>query len=231
MMISKIKALGLAFVAVTAMSAVVASTGQASSLDFGVSPAILTGESENEHVFTINRTDGSKANAICGAATFEGTTTGLNVTEEVVTATYSTCKLLGMVATVQMQGCRFLITNAGQPAHTGLMDIAGCTAGKSITIKSAFCTVEIPPQTGISHVVASNIGGNNVTLEGTLTGLTITQIGTLCPDGNNHHSKNGSASGNLIMGAYNHLGTSQLTQHGHQYNAFTRGTQVSLVST
>jgi hypothetical protein len=237
-MISKIKALGLAFVAITAMSAIAASAAQAGQLDVGIQPAVITGHSEpgQEHVLTVTKSTpenkGEKFNSFCPTASLEATTQGLKIDELTATATYgpnaagAKCQLFGQPATVQMHGCKYTLTGtqttAGvlHPANTATVDIVGCTAGKQITIQSAFCQVVIPEQNHLSHVVGKNElteGVKSVTLEATVAGITHTQFGA-CPDGNNHHSNNASFAGNTWVKAYKDEGVKQVTEHGHQFS-------------
>lgn len=231
-MISKIKALGLAFVAITALSAMAASAAQAGAFDIGAQPAVVKGQSEGTHTLTVTTTGGAKTTASCPAASFEGTSVGQNINEATITPTYGpNCKLFGIASEVKMNGCKFTITGAGQAANTTLVDIVGCTVGKQIETVSAVCVFHIPEQNGLSHIVATNIGSNEVTLEATLTSITFTQTGAACPDGNNHQSKTATISGNTIIKAFKHGGTKQLTKHGHQYNETTAGEQVSLLTT
>jgi hypothetical protein len=136
-----------------------------------------------------------------------------------------------------MHGCKYTLTGAGHAANTSTVDIVGCTPGKSITIQSASCSLVIPEQNNLSHLVGTNVatgGGvpHEVTLSSTITGLTHTQFG-VCPDGNSHHSNNLSFTGNTIVKAYEDDKVSvQVTKHGHQYTEFVHGfKQVSLTST
>jgi hypothetical protein len=238
-MTNKIKALGLAFVAIAAMSAIAAQAAQAGSFDIGVQPAVITGHSEEgqKDIFTVQSTNGNKFDAVC-THSLEATTQGLqNVQEITATTTKTGCTLFGMAAQVRMNGCKDTFTGAGQPANTFLLDIVGCTvATPYIQIQTAICQIRIPEQNGISHVVGSNLQTgigqpHEVTLTTTASGITITQIGAGCPDGNNHHSQNGSSQGNMILKAFQDLGGHLVTKHAHQYIELTDGAQVNLTST
>lgn len=239
-MIGKIKALGLAFVVTAAMSAVAASAAQAGSFDIGAQPAVIKGHSEagQQHLLSVTRTAGGVFNATCKTASFEGTSQGQSISEATITPTYGEsegaptgCTLFGQSSVVKMNGCKFTITGSGQPSNTYLLDIVGCTSGKQIETKTAVCTFHIPEQNGLSHVVATNIGINEITLEATLTTITFTQTGAACPDGNNHQSTSASIQGNTIMKAFKDSGTKQVTKHSHQYTESTAGEQVSFTTT
>jgi hypothetical protein len=245
-MIHKIKALGLAFVAITALSAVAASAAQAGTLDVGIQPAVITGHSEpaQEHVFTVTKSTpenkGEKFNVVIPTVSFEATTQGLKIDELTATATYGPgIKLFGQPATVRMNGCKYTLTGsqttAGveHAANTFTIDIVGCTAGKQITFQSEFCQLVIPEQNHLSHVVGKNElteGVKSVTLQATLTGMTHTQFGA-CPDGNNHHSNNLSYTGNTWVKAYKDEGSTQVTEHGHQFSRLKDGALSTLEST
>jgi hypothetical protein len=242
-MIGKIKAFGLTIVALAAMSAFAASAAQAGSFDIGASPAVVKGHSETgqNHILSFKSTNGSPFNSICTTASFEGTTTGqVQVTDATVTPTYGIaekaptgCTLAGQAAQVRVNGCKYTITGEVSPANTGVVDVIGCTAATPyIQIKSALCELRIPMQNGLSHVVATNIGdGKQVTLNATVSGITVHQVGAACPDGNGHKSVTGGFTGNTLVTAFKPAGTTQVTVHEHQYLENKTGEQVALTST
>ena len=248
-MTSKIKILGLSLIAIVATSALAASAAQAGSFDIGASPAVLTGHSElgtgQVHVMTLTRTDGTKFDANCTTASSEGTTTGQAIDELTLTPTYGSseaaptgCTLFGQNAQVKVNGCKYTITGTGQAARTALLDIVGCTSlTPYIQFKSAICEVRIPEQNGVgknglSHLVSLNLaGGKEITLETTISGITVHQIGGSCPDKDGHKSTNGSLVGNTILKVFKPSSASQVTKHGHQYVETKCGEQVTLVAT
>lgn len=221
-------------------SAIAASAAQAGETDIGAQPAVLFGHSEagQVHIVTLTSTAGSKFNSSCPTASFEGTTQGQKINEETLTPTYSgnattpNCTAFGVGAQVLANGCKFTITGAGQPSRTGVMDLVGCTSGKSAEVKTAICTIDIPEQNGVSHIVATNIASQEVTLSATMTGITVRQTGAACPDGNNHVSATGSATGNTLLKARVDANGSQVTKHGHQYQELAQtGAQVAISTT
>ena len=220
-MIGKLKDLGLAFVAVAAMSAFSASTAQAGELDIGLQPASLFAHSESfqNHVFTLRSTNGSQFNTSCPTASLEGTTQGQKINEATVTATYGpNCTAFGVAAQVLMNGCKYTLTGAGDPANSAAVDIVGCTFGKQIEIKTAICTLDIPEQNSLWHVVGSNLSASEVTLRATIKSIQVRQTGAACPDGNNHVTiLGGSFTGNSILRARADFGGSLVTNHSHQY--------------
>ena len=253
-MISKIKALGLAVVAVAAFSAMMVSAAQASKLDLGAETAVLTGHSEpiagqekfQEHFLTVQNTAKTQTlQAKCDTASFEGTTQGQTIEEATVTATYGTgkgvfseaqgCSVGGIKAQVLMNGCKYTLTGAGQAAGTLLVDVIGCTEGKQIEINVAAggCALKIPAQNGLSHLVGKQLTSQEATVEATVTGIKVQQSGSVsCPDGTTAHTgTNGGFSGNTIVKAFQDAGTKQVTKHGHQYTEHLCGTQVTIQTT
>ena len=239
-MIPKIKILSFAIATVLAMNALPASTVQAGDLDIGIQPASLFAHSESNqnHVLTFTSTSGGKFNSSCPTASLEGTTQGQKINELTVTATYSgnteipNCTAFGVASQVLMNGCKYTATGNGQPEKTALVDIVGCTEGKSIEIKTAICTLDIPMQNGLPHVVGVNLTSQEVTLNATVSTIVVRQTGPACPDGNNHFSATGSYTGNMIVKARADNSGQTITRHGHQYQELAQsGGQVSLSAT
>ena len=242
-MISKLKSLGLAFFAITAMSAVAASAAQAGSLDLGTSPANLHAHSEanQQHELILQKTgfQGQQLNrfpAKCPTAALAGTTQGQIVQEATVTATYSpngvaNCQAFGVMAQVLMNGCKYTVTGSGQPANTAVVDIVGCTAGKQIEIKTAICSLDVPELNGLPHVTGGNLTSQEVTVSAKVIDITVRQTGAACPDGNNHSGTNSEFVGNSIAKAYVDKENVQVTNHNHQYVETGKVTQTTLAST
>jgi len=239
-MIRKIRSLVLALVAVAALGATLASGAQAGALDIGAVPAVITGHSVQgqEHVFALTTTAGGKFVVKCPTASFEGTTQGqVGVAEQTVTATYGPNCVTGGggAATVQMNGCKYTLTGAGQAAFTELVDIVGCTAGKKVEIKTPICTMTIAEQAGIPHIVFDNTNNagvpKDVDTTVTLNGIHVVQDGAACPDGNNHTSFNLALTGNTTTRAFFDAGTVAVVKHNHQYLEHLCGAQVELFAT
>ena len=258
-MTSKLKTLGLAVFAITALSAVMASAAQAGTLDFGANPAVFTGTTEiEEPKFNITKTgQANNFNSICQSATLEGTvhqvTGGQTPAQQQVhdvtaTPTYGTsqttptgCTLFGQAMHVKVNGCKFTLTGAGEAANTARVDIVGCTPGKQIEVNSAVCQLLVPEQNGLSHVFgtepAVTTTPHTVTLDATVSGITFTQFGA-CPDGNNHHGTNGSFTAKTTIKAFvdDPAGGAQHTKFAgqiteHQYQTVKEGSQTSITST
>lgn len=160
-MIRNLKVLGLAFAAVFAMTAVVASSATA-HYEF-TSPSAgttLTGEQVGTHTFT---TGGQTIQ--CVTATFEGETTAA-VTEEVtITPTYAGCTYAAgaKTADVTMNGCTYILK--GKTTGTGHGEIyVECPAGKVIEVHltsfngAETCTLTIHTQAATQGYTATNNG-------------------------------------------------------------------------
>jgi hypothetical protein len=231
-MIHRLKCLGLAAIAISAMGATVASGAQASSLHI-VPVKVLTGSSApGQEQVAVTRTSGLP-NVFCSGASLEGTTEGLTITEATLTPTYQGCKLVGTAAQVLMNGCKYTVTGIGEPALTAQVDIVGCTAGKAIEIKTAVCSVTIAEQNGLEHLTFENVGGSlqAINVNVNVSGIAYTQDSAACPDGNKHSATNGTLTGSFAVKAFEAESVNQVTKHGHQYAEYLCGVQVGLVAT
>lgn len=159
-----LKRLGIAFVAVFAMSAVVASAAQAvnyTSTD-GNYPTTVAGNQEGTHEFKAGiRT------VTCSTAQFEGTATAASSTLT-ITPTYTNCLATGSLpVTVAMNGCDYLFHATSTTAST--TDIV-CPVGNKIVVniyasaaahgegKAPVCKINIGGQTGLTGLATENQG-------------------------------------------------------------------------
>jgi hypothetical protein len=229
MIASSLRVFTLAMLTAAAFGTLAVSTANATIKIGGVQVSVIigNGEASQQHTLTIPGNP-SPFNAVCDSASIEGTVQGQVLEDVTLTPTYSSCKLAGTAATVQMNGCKYTLTGEGQPAQTALGDIVGCTSGKQIQVKTALCTVDIPAQNSLSHMVGSNIGGNEITTSLTMGGVTAVQTGAACPGGNNAHTSAASLAGNTTAKAFQDSGSTQVTKHSHQYSEVNAGSQVSL---
>ncbi|HEX5712251.1 MAG TPA: hypothetical protein VFX85_02935, partial [Solirubrobacterales bacterium] len=107
----------------------------------------------------------------CTTAKFTATTEAATYTTFTASPTYEGCTLAGTAATVDVNGCKYLLHLSG--ASSGPLDVT-CEAGKEITITAGTrCTVHIPPQTGLGSVAHTNLGsGLTKELTSDFTGVT-----------------------------------------------------------
>lgn len=245
----RIRVLSLAFAATVAVTAMTASQAQAGSFDINTDPAALTGHTSLV-LFQLTKTNGSGGGiAVCVTASFEGTVQqgggeAQSTKEATITPTFGNseatptgCSLGGGEGHILMNGCKFTLTGSEQAANTYLLDITGCTAGKNMQIKGPSCTIDVPEQNGLSHVVSANAEGNAVQLTMKLTKITNTQTGASCSDGNNHQAPSLSFSSSTTVKAFIDRGAQQVTSHEHQYSGsilqsmgFAVGTQPAVLT-
>jgi hypothetical protein len=243
-MLRKLRNLGSVLLVAIAAAALPAAA-QAGSFDIAASESAITGHSElqqtNAVKFLLTKTSGTKVEGLCNTASLEGRASGESLNELTLTPTFGKSAVLPtgcfwaepfVIPQIQMNGCKFTLTGAEQVPNTVTVDIFGCTAGKQIQIKgSADCTLDIPEQNNIGHLVSKNVEGGVVTTEMTLSGIVTTQTGATCPDGNNHQAANLSITTDLLLKAFVFTGTNQVLKHGHQYFQGIEGSQVNITST
>jgi hypothetical protein len=168
-MIRNLKALGLALVAVFAMSAVAAGAASAEPYEFHSDGPFttLTGTQSGATNDTFT-TDGGTVT--CNTATYHGQISVEETSTISLAPTYSACTLNPFgSAVVSPNGCTYLIhadTQVGENDFTTETDIV-CPPGQEITVVASLfgttkCTVHIPPQslgTGITVTNQTTGGG------------------------------------------------------------------------
>ena len=170
-MIRKFKFLGLALVAVFAMSAVGASAASAAELHSESAPVTITG---TQH--TPNGFDVQFGLVNCTTADYNATTTGTTDTTITLVPIFDGCTFAGVATTVDTNGCHFLlhVTSATQGTVT-----VECEPGKEITVTGGNkCTVHVPSQ-DVGTVTLTNTGAGatrEITAHlGGITGITYSQ--------------------------------------------------------
>jgi hypothetical protein len=236
-MIRKIKGLGIVFVAIAAMSMTAASVVQASELHAAAGPnASILGEQTTSNVFTTD-----SGTVTCTQALFEGTapsaTSGTTTAQELtVTPTYTGCKAFGLNATVDMNGCEYTITGAGQPALTATVDVVcNKTVGKVIEITAAGgCTVTVGPQAIGGHLIFSAGGASPADVNVNITANAINYEGHgACPSlPATTPTTGGTYTGGATFKARVDNGAAQATHNGHTYQKLAQtGALVALTAT
>jgi hypothetical protein len=213
---SKLKALGLALVAVFAMSAVMATAAQATQAQFTAAeyPAVGTGHIEGAvtaNYFQITGAGGEKIH--CSTVTYEATLAAAS-TKLTVTPHYNGCTTgSGVGSTVDLNGCDYVFV-AGTKTSTvdshGSVEIV-CPAGNSIQVTSGgICTTDIGPQTITSGITYTNVGNGDVTVDVDITGkikYTETDQNFFCPNTNGHVTSDGNFVSNVLLTGFKDLGT------------------------
>jgi hypothetical protein len=177
----KIKAIGLAFVAVLAMSAVAA--GSANAADFmseGNVDTVVSADQVGTHVFTV---DGS--NVTCTTAHFESALLASPASSVRVHPEYKGCTAFGFVnATVNTEACDYVLSAGTLASDEAPGELEVDCEGGSIVITAATCEAKVGSQTfssGLNFV--NNTEAGTVTLEAEVTGIVTnkTKDGFLCP--------------------------------------------------
>jgi hypothetical protein len=198
----RIKTLGLALVAVLAMSAVVASAASAAQFaSEGNVNAKVEATQSTTHVFSV---EGN--NVSCTTANFatsgEIASPASSVTVHPV---YSGCTAFGFVgSTVTTTGCDYVLSAPGTVESgkvAGNLNVT-CEAGKNIVIVAGTCEVTVPAQSFTSGLTFENVAGppKTVTLKAAVSGIKSTKVkdGFLCPL-NGTGAATGTYSGNTTV--------------------------------
>ncbi len=229
-MLRKVMRVAAVCAALCALGALTASSAFAApgEFTFGSAPATVTGSQVAQNIFSVKNTAGSQIQVKCSIATFEGTSSIKEGKDITITPEYSNCTLGGLGATVNMNGCKYTFT--GSAEKTALVDIVGCTTGKTITVVKGNCTIAVGEQSALSHVVFTSEGTESTmdTLaNATVTGIRSTQTGSECPAPGATQS-DGTYSGTVTVKAFSDSGGRSATKHEHTFTEVICGTQISL---
>jgi hypothetical protein len=207
-MIRKLKAMGLALVAVFAMSAVVASAAQAFTFHSEAEHTLLNASQSTTHEFTA----GSGFGAIsCETATFAGTAASASAATQTITPTYGNCKdSLGRTADVNTNECTytFEVTGEAGGVFSGNTDIA--CPGSPIEIKvtntskEVKCTITVAAQENVGPVKFENVANGDVKVISEANNVKNTTSGGLlnCGVSNGTHTA-GTYTGDAITAGTN----------------------------
>jgi len=184
------KTLGLAVVAVLALTALCAAAS-ASAAQFRASsyPQTLTGEA-----FTAQTLATKTGNISCSAISPSGTVSEASNTIT-VTPAFSGCKEFGVKGTVLANSCSYVLhsTSENHP-FTGSLDVACSKGGDAIEASSEIsCVVRVPAQTGLTAVEFTN-GGNSVLTALNVANLKYTETGSECAAPGEHTAKSFTGS-------------------------------------
>lgn len=174
-MTRKLKVLGLALVAMFAMSAVAASA-QAAQFQAAEYPASITAhsaESDNFFVTDVGIVE-------CSTHHFEGSANEATTTLTVVPI-YKNCEAFGLEAEVDTNSCHYLfhLHEGSGPVYTMTVDIDCTETGDAIKVITPACVITVPEQNGLTHVLAENAGGD-VAIEAEVGGIEYEKEGAIC---------------------------------------------------
>jgi hypothetical protein len=186
-MIRNLKVLGLAMVAVLAMSAMVASAASAHEFKSEAASTQLTGKQVGEHVFTA---EGNEVK--CTTATFNGTQSGTEADEVTIHPEYGKgldpegnpgkCRFSALTATVTTTGCDYKFDSETSEAGHATTQVV-CAEKSNITISLSGCTITIGAQTVDGGVSFDNEGSGTtqqVKVTATATGIDYSASGFGC---------------------------------------------------
>ena len=214
-----LKALGLALVAVFAMSAVAAASAQATAAEFsyGVGTNILKATedpsapsqefSTTAGSFTCDMVEGQ-------ATTFNGSeATGEEIGYwDTALGTKAQAKCTGPFGTepkIETNGCHFkfkagsTVGTLGEGKSSGTVDIANCSTGE-IKINAPLCTIHVTEQENVGPITYKTVTGtpDHVTVEAEATNIVSHHEGFFC-GGSAHTDTAGSYFGKATIKAYN----------------------------
>lgn len=166
------KALGLALVAVFAMSALAASAAQATQqYHSSGEPTSLSGSQTTKNVFHVP----GAGTVECSTATFAGTQPTKTASDVTITPTYSGCIAFGFSTThITTNGCQYTFTT---PTNFKAVSDVVCPGSNKIKITPTFfgssvCTVEVGSQTPSGVVDFENKETeSHVLVTATVTGI------------------------------------------------------------
>jgi hypothetical protein len=192
-MTRNLKTLGLALVAVFAMSAVAASSASALHFVGGTGISKWDGVQVTTNVFTTN---GVKTE--CDDATFTGTVAASTTTEQTVIPVFGKCRFASKTvnATIHMNGCAFILTIPNAPPASNPVHIECPTTKEGgvthngidhtdliIVTVPGLCEKTIPEQTptsgGVVYETGTSGGKKDITMTANITGIHYTTHG-LC---------------------------------------------------
>lgn len=191
-----LKVVGLAIMAVLAMSAVMASSASATNFTAAKYPAAITGTQVGKHVFKMTGT------VECTTATFSGTLTGPSETIT-INPVYTGCTAFGF-AEAKVTGfghygeankCDYLFNVNGSAALQ-------CSGGADVTIDAGPCdvTMQAANNTNITKNTFTNTPANKVTVDTAVTNIhgTVSKTNFLCPFTAGTHT-NGVYEGTTLL--------------------------------
>jgi hypothetical protein len=200
----RLKALGLALLAVSAVCALTASAASAKQIHSNATSGTtyITGVQSGTNEFDL----ANKTPIKCTSAIFDASYAGTTASELTVTPTYTGCTAAGQKAEVKTTGCTYTITTPTEVSVDFFDAKAHLTCGaKSIEIivPTAGCSVFIAAQTAggeidFTNVTSGSANQDDITLQWTVTALYTTVGGGICG-----LAGEGVLTGKVTVKAYN----------------------------
>ncbi len=158
---------------------VAATNASAVGIDLDPNPYTFTGSQTTTNAFTVGA-----ATTTCSGATFTGNTGSATATRAPFRAQYSGCHwnfagiLIPVTVTTHSDWALNYISGGADTSVTSSVEITdpgGGVAPVTLQIPSIGCTISIVPQSGLSHVVATNVTSpTSVDLSATVTDISYT---------------------------------------------------------
>jgi hypothetical protein len=205
-MTRKLKVLGLALVAVFAMSALVASAASADTFTAESAPVDLTGAQTTTNEFSV-----AGATVKCPVARFTGTVATTSASSITVHPEYegnesSSCEVSPIgSATISTTGCNYIISGTTTNGDAGVE--VECSGTNEITVNGP-CVIHIKaqkPTGGASFTNGTENGKGDVTVKATVTGIhAVVTDSFLCTIGgiNPGTYTNGTYTGSVTVTGY-----------------------------
>jgi hypothetical protein len=196
----KFKALGLALIAVFAMTALSAATASAEQWHAGAHGTVK-GINVGEETFTTNA-----GTVKCKVAEYNGTVASTTVSNQSVKPTYKECTAFGFVnTTIDVGSCEYEFTTPIKTTST--IHIKNCAT--PIRVTAFNCEVTVGNQNNLAHIQWHQIAGSIPhAIQGTVTasGITYTQHSKSFPGCTNGTFSNGTYTGTNQVKAFTTAG-------------------------
>jgi hypothetical protein len=196
-MVRNLKGLGLAFIALLAMSAIGASTAEATpQFTCSTYPCTATGTAPLRDSEYTTPAGSVKCATHYKVEKYNAITEDFSAATSTVTVTVTTtnCQAFGFLsATVNMNGCDYdwhATQRLAEHHYLHHVDIT-CPAGKAIVVTAGSCEATIGAQVGLTDITTMNLANGSLTVEPTVGEMTMNVVkdGFGCPFSGTGHTK------------------------------------------
>jgi hypothetical protein len=200
----KLKAVGLALVAVLAMGGLSAVSASADEFHSGATSGTVKGTNVGQETFTV-----TFGTVKCTSVTYTGTYSASTVTSQIVTPAYSGCTAFGFAnVPIDVNGCQFRF-NQPNASTISTVDIINCTKPMEVTAPN--CRVTIGNQNGLTSVRWDNVAATplHVTATTNITNIIYSEdpVGSFLPCKSSTNHTGGTYVGENTVKAFNNVDT------------------------
>jgi hypothetical protein len=192
----KLKTLGVALVAVFALSAVASASASAASFNAETVTAVLAGGQTTTHEFTV-----AAGTTKCTSASFPGEQTTTPATTISVSPAYSGCSTVILGSThgvnVNMHSCKYTFAAASTTSGSVSVECPSTPITVEIEGLEGVCSITVPSQSAVAGITYANEGtgsARKVLVTANVSTLHYTQHGAFCP-GNNFEAEKSFTTG------------------------------------